>query len=337
MAHLSPGANTEPWHMALLEAQVPFIHSGKVRNTYQLDRCVLLQVATDRLSIFDFVLPATIPGKGEILTALTIHWLTTVLFESDHHLLSSGSNVRFNLPSVVSKNSDLQKRALVVQALEMAPVECIARGYLTGSGWKSYNKDHTVCGDHLLPEGLFDGARLSDPIFTPSTKAEAGHDENISFEQLVALVGHDVAERLRKQSLDTFRRGAEYALERGIIIADTKLEFSIDGMLGDEVLTPDSSRFWDLHEWEQSSANRKSPSSYDKEVVRTWGKTVDTPWGKGIQNLDPINIEHLAFVDSLQVPPAVIEETLMRYHQIFVRLTGQTLKDFQRDVMKIAA
>ena len=320
-----------PWHDQLVKAGLLRTHQGKVRDTYPSRYCLLL-VATNRLSIFDFVLPVEVPEKGEILTALTVHWLNRVFPEVPNHLVAFGQGVVGWLPVPLRHESSIQKYTLVVKELTMEPVECIVRGYLTGSGWKSYQKNRQVCG-HVLPEGLFDGAKLPQFLFTPTTKAEEGHDEHIGAET--------VSSDLAIASLDFFRRGSEYAKKRGIIIADTKLEWGRNAshylVLGDEVLTPDSSRFWDAEEWKEASVAGRSPTSFDKEVVRMWGKTVETPWGVGIQNLDPCNPDHIAFVHSLKVPKEVIERTVDRYHAIFERLTDMTLRKFQSEIMGVVA
>ena len=309
------------------------IHQGKVRNTYALPNPeLLLQVATDRVSINDFVLPCTIPSKGEILTALSIFWFTKVLEKFDNHLVAFGvDGVRNHLPAEAHENVDLAKRAIVVRKLDMIPVECIVRGYLTGSGLKSYDREGHVCGI-ILPDGLHDGSRLNPPIFTPTTKAEEGHDEDMDCEFVSGKYPG-----LESRSLGIYAKAAEFALERGVIIADTKLEFGKDA-LGDEVFTPDSSRFWDKDEWLVAHRAKKSPSPYDKQVVRDWGKTVPLPEGMcdnkaGIGNLDPMDGEHIAFVHGLEVPEQVLAKTAQKYHDIFERLTGMTLKTFQGNHM----
>jgi phosphoribosylaminoimidazole-succinocarboxamide synthase len=311
-------------------------YQGKVRDTFPLPNDKLLVLATDRLSIFDFVMPATVADKGHILTALTVHWFTKVLANTRNHLVAHGQDIEPYLPVNLRGLSDLKRQGLVVKRQEMLPIECIVRGYLTGSGWRSYQKNGTVCGI-ALPEGLHDGSKLPENLFTPSTKAETGHDENISFEQMVKIVGQETAEKLRQQSLDVFQQGSAYALERGVILADTKFEWG-PGILADEVLTPDSSRFWDEDEWKQAAEKKESPPSHDKELVRKWGLGVNHPFvdrHAGINNLDPENPDHLDFVSQLKVPQDVLDQTNAIYHDIFERLTGQSLKNFTRDVMRV--
>lgn len=332
-----------PLSEKLLASGLNCVSRGKVREIYALPDFpdLLLVAATDRVSIFDFVLGACIPEKGKILTALTVFWLTRIFKDISHHLVAHGSEIDSYLPPPLRADPELQSRALVVKKLQMLPVECIARGYLTGSGWRSYQKDGTICGEKL-PEGLFDGAKIPDelfPIFTPTTKEHSGHDLPID---LAAF-----AERFGMQSLrlteKIYRAAAEYAETRGVILADTKLEFGVvlQGdpcalILADEALTPDSSRYWDLREWESCQSERKSLSSYDKEIVRKWGSSLFVPFTErlngpliwGIQNLNPQNESHLKYVGGVPVPDEVIQNTRRKYHEIFERLTGMTLDEF---------
>ena len=299
-------------------------NQGKVRDTFDLSD-VLLQVATNRLSIFDFVLPRFVPRKGEILTAFTVFWLTEVFNRLPHHLVAYGPDVDLYLPKKLRGNQELQRRAVVVRKLKMVGFEAIVRGYLTGSGWRDYrDKGGVVCG-YKLSEGLNDGSKLPSPIFTPSTKAEEGHDENIPVD-----IVKGQCPWMEKLSLEIYQQAYAFAQARGIIIADTKFEFGIDGTLGDEILTPDSSRFWDCKQWEEAAAQRKSPSGYDKEPVRQWGMTIATPFGvTGLNNLDPANPEHLEFVAQLEVPDGVIASTSVRYQEIFERFAGDALEYYQ--------
>jgi phosphoribosylaminoimidazole-succinocarboxamide synthase len=292
------------------------IHQGKVRDTYALpDVNLLFPFASDRVSIFDFVLSALVPEKGRVLTHLTQMWLTDVLFEFKHHLVGHGAGLSQWLPPALSEDLEIQARGVVVLKLKMLPVECIVRDYLTGSGLDSYKETSHICG-HALPAGLHDGSRLPYPLFTPTTKAEEGHDEHINAFSVERLYGSGPEEL----SLAIFNKASRYAAERGIIIADTKMEFGYynnELFIGDEIFTPDSSRFWLKEDWEKAVAQKKSPTGYDKQPVREWGKTVSTPFGViGINKLNPANKEHLEFVHSLTVPPAVIEETTRRYLQI---------------------
>lgn len=317
-------------------------HQGKVRDTFEIPDHddLLLQIATDRISIFDFVLPAIVQDKGKILTALTVFWLKGPLSIFMNHLVASGSEIDQYLPVKFRGNSDLQSRALVVKKLDIIPVECVVRGYLTGSGWSSYEKDGTVCGIQL-PSGLKNGSQLPEPIFTPTTKAESGHDKHMDAESVV----HDYGKWIKSIPLAIYLAASKHARAHGIIIADFKLEFGTDGMLADEVVTPDSSRFWHKTDWGTALAEGYTPKSQDKEFVRDWGKGVKTPfvyqrgsftdveiispYVTGIQNLDPENSDHLKFVGDLTVPKEVLVETAVRYREIFQQLAKLTLRDFQ--------
>lgn len=325
----------------LAAAGLKRIHQGKVRDTYELPGHpdLLLVVATDRLSIFDFVLPCLVPKKGEVLTALTVFWLGLIEICDQHHLRACGYGMDDFLPPTLRGNRDLYACALVVKKLNILPIECVVRGYLTGSGWQAYNKGEPVCG-HRLPGGLHDGSKLPRPIFTPTTKAETGHDQAITVDEAIKIHPH-----LECQSLALYRCAHDIAKSRGIILADTKFEFGVSQdatrgprittlVLADEVLTPDSSRFWDKDEWEKADAQQQSPGGYDKEPVRQWGKTVVTPFcATGINRLNPANPEHLAFIARLSVPEMVVWKTVHRYLKIFRRLTGQDLVVFQKMAM----
>ncbi|MBT4867528.1 MAG: phosphoribosylaminoimidazolesuccinocarboxamide synthase, partial [Planctomycetaceae bacterium] len=258
---------------AFLESSVPGVplKRGKVRDIYDFgDR--LLFIATDRISAFDWILPNGIPDKGRILTGISEMWFDRL--DVPNHLISMNLD-DVPLPDGVDREP-LEGRSMIVRKTEVVPIECVIRGYICGSGWKDYQNTGAVCGIPL-PEGLQLSDRLDDLIFTPATKAESGHDENISFEQMCEAVGEPLATQLRDLSLDIYRRGAEYALSRDMIIADTKFEFGqIDGelLLIDEVLTPDSSRFWPV----ESYAPGGNQPSYDKQFVRDWLET--TSWDK---------------------------------------------------------
>ena len=248
----------QPWHdapMVTPHLELPLLAEGKVRRLYRLPDQPgrLLMVATDRISAYDHVLTPGVPGKGAILTNVSLWWFDQLADIVDNHLVS------LDVPTEVAG------RAMIVEELEMFPVECVVRGYLTGSGWAEYQRNHAVCGIRL-PEGLQDGSRLEEPIFTPAAKAPQGeHDENIDYLHLVKLVGPEVAAQLHDLSLRIYQRAEEIARERGIILADTKFEFGrrADGtiVLADEVLTPDSSRFWDAETWQPG----KSADSFDKQ------------------------------------------------------------------------
>ena len=306
------------------------IHQGKVRDTYELEDGLLLVVATDRLSAFDFVLNVTVPGKGELLSAMTAFWLKGPLGKFKNHLLVVGEYIDVCLPPNLRWRPELRKRSIVVDKLDIVPIECIVRGYLTGSGWRDYQANNgMVCGIQL-PEGLHDGSRLPEPLFTPSTKAQEGHDENINAEDVVRGQG----EWLRKLSLEIYQKGAAYALSKGIILADTKFEFGRDGTLADEVLTPDSSRLWDVEQYEKAVAIRKAPPGFDKEPVRQYLLSLKTPFGKPIKDLDPTNQEHVEWVQSLEIPQdSVVNPMIERNHIICKRLLQYDLPTFQDMLM----
>lgn len=301
--------------------------SGKVRDMYALPerQNFLLPFVTDRISIFDFVLAFPIRQKGEILNALNIFWRTQVIGDfCEHDLAIYGSDIDTYLPKNLRGNSDLHKRCTVIRKLNILPVESIVRGYLSGNGWKSYQKTGTV-GGHKLPAGLKEGSKLPFPIYTPSTKAEKGHDLYLTAEEVVKQYGFE----LERRSLQLYQMGSAYAGSRGIILADTKFEGD-DHAYADEMFTPDSSRYWDLAAWEKAVKEGNLPPSLDKEFVRIWGKS------QGIDKLEPENAEHLNRVEQLIAPDSVIAQTRRIYRYIFWRLTGQKLESFQNQQMKIA-
>lgn len=281
------------------------LHSGKVRDLYEVTEGPhtgkLLMVASDRLSIFDFVLETTIPDKGEILTRMSLWWFEQLASLVPNHVIST------DVPEAV------RGRAVVCEKLDMFPVECVARGYLTGSGLLDYRASGEVCGI-ALPAGLEDGSRLPEPIFTPATKADLGdHDENVSYDAVVATVGADSAAALRDLTLQVYGRAEEIAREQGIILADTKFEFGVAGagspiVLADEVLTPDSSRYWPADDWQPGRAQ----PSYDKQIVRNWALSADSGWDKASGEAPP------------PLPPEVVERTRSRYIEAYERLTGST-------------
>ena len=292
---------------ALLTTSIPsgkLVSRGKVRDIYVTDEALVL-VATDRISAFDSVLSPGIPGRGVILTQLSTFWFRQFADRVPNHLLATDLA---DFPAPFNQHPELAGRSVLVRKLEPIPVECVARGYLVGSGWKEYQADGTVCGIRL-PEGLTESARLSEPIFTPATKATDGHDENISFEKMVGIVGEETATRLRDLTLDLYQAAAGYALDRGIIIADTKFEFGVDGdgriVWMDEALTPDSSRFWPADDYEPG----RSQGSFDKQYVRDWLEA--SGWDK-----EP---------PAPTLPPEVVEGTLSRYRDAYRLLTGEDL------------
>ena len=270
------------------------LRTGKVRDLYSNDSGEILLVASDRISAFDWVLPTTIPNKGAILTQLSLFWFELLADIVPNHIISD------EVPEAVAD------RAVIVQSLEMFAIECVARGYLTGSGLVEYNTNQEVCGNPL-PAGLLDGSALPASIFTPATKAEIGdHDINIDFQSAVKIVGAEAAEDLRRLTLKLYDTAAEFALGRGIILADTKFEFGINMAgeisLGDEALTPDSSRFWESDGW----APGKSQPSFDKQFVRDW--LTSSGWDK--KSPPP------------ELPAEIVEKTAERYQDAFERITG---------------
>lgn len=279
------------------------LHSGKVRDLYEVEEGEhagkLLMVASDRISIFDFVLDTTIPDKGEILTRMSLWWFEQVADLVPNHVVST------EVPEAV------RGRAVVCEKLAMFPVECVARGYLTGSGLLDYAATGAVCGI-ALPDGLVDGSRLPEPIFTPATKAELGdHDENVDYAAVEATVGAGTASALRDLTLALYARAESIARERGIILADTKLEFGArpDGtiVLADEVLTPDSSRFWPADDWRPGQPQ----PSYDKQIVRNWALSPESGWDRASGEAPP------------PLPAEVVERTRARYLEAYERLTGE--------------
>jgi len=280
------------------------VKRGKVRDIYEVDDHLLI-VATDRISAFDWVLPTGIPDKGRVLTALTLFWLDYL--KPRNHLVTADVD---RMPACVRAHSGvLRGRAMLVKKARVFPVECVARGYLAGSGWREYVESQTVCGVPL-PPGLRESERLPRTLFTPATKAETGHDENINFERVVEMIGREYAETLRRNTLDLYERAAAYAWERGIILSDTKFEWGLaDGevILVDEVLTPDSSRFWPRDGYRPG---RPQPS-FDKQVVRDW--LVGSGWDR---NSPPP-----------ELPPDVVQKTSEKYRQAFRILTGRDVDD----------
>jgi phosphoribosylaminoimidazole-succinocarboxamide synthase len=267
---------------ALFESSLhslPLLARGKVRDNYAVGTDRILMVATDRLSAFDVVMSQPIPGKGELLTRMALFWFEKLADVIPNHLTGEDP-VSVVAPDEVAQ---VRGRSMLVKRLKPLPVEAVVRGYLAGSGWKEYRQSGTVCGIPL-PAGLPMAARLPSPIFTPATKAEAGeHDENIAFERMVDLIGVELAAQVREVSIRLYERGAAHALERGIIIADTKFEFGLDDAgvltLMDEVLTPDSSRFWAVESYKPG----ENPPSFDKQIIRDWLETVEVdgrPWDK---------------------------------------------------------
>jgi len=290
------------YHSGLISS-LPLIHQGKVRDCFAIDDDHMLIVASDRLSAFDVVLPDPIPGKGEMLTRISNYW-----FELTRHIVPNHLSGR-SIHDVIDDRelaTLLEPRSMVVKRLKALPLEAIVRGYLIGSGWKDYQRTGEVCGIPL-PQGLRLADRLPSVIFTPSTKAAVGeHDENVDFSVIVDSIGRDMAERVKRVSLEVFNTAGEHALKRGIIIADTKFEFGLDQagelVLMDEVLTPDSSRFWPADEYEPG----KNPPSFDKQFVRDYLETLD--WNKT--------------APGPRIPQNVIDATRDKYREVCERLTA---------------
>ncbi|WP_280719846.1 phosphoribosylaminoimidazolesuccinocarboxamide synthase [Kitasatospora sp. MAP5-34] len=284
--------------------QVPglvHLHTGKVRDLYRNESGGLVMVASDRTSAFDWVLPNEIPDKGRILTQLSLWWFERIADIVPNHVIST--EVPAGAPA------DWKGRTLICRSLEMAPVECVARGYLTGSGLVEYRRDRTVCGI-ALPEGLEDGSELPAPIYTPALKAEVGeHDENVSYEETARRIGAELATTLRQTTLQVYSRARDIARERGIILADTKFEFGLlDGelVIGDEVLTPDSSRFWPADQWEPGHAQ----PSFDKQFIRDWLTSPESGWDPKGELPPPA------------LPAEVVERVQAKYIEAYERLTG---------------
>ncbi len=292
---------------------LPLVGQGKVRDVYDAGEGLLLMVASDRVSAFDVILPQAIPRKGEVLTQITAWWLDSLQGQVDHHLISvDPDEIVERVPLLDGSRKAWSARSMLVHRTDPVLVECVVRGYISGSAWKEYRKSGTLAGEPL-PEGLVESGRLAQPVFSPSTKAQTGHDENIPFSGVVDRLGVEVANRLQELSLAIYGHGAAWAEERGIILADTKFEFGYhpDGrlLLIDEVLTPDSSRFWPAERYVVGQGQQ----SLDKQPVRDFLDTLD--WDKSPPPPD--------------LPDHVVEATTRRYLEIFRRLTGTELSDFE--------
>lgn len=298
---------------ALLQSNLhslPLLARGKVRDNYAVGDDRLLMVASDRLSAFDVVMGEPIPGKGELLTRMALFWFERLAHVVPNHLTGDDPE------SVVApdEREQVRGRSMLVKRLKPLPIEAVVRGYLAGSGWKEYQESGSVCGV-ALPPGLRNASRLPQPIFTPATKAEAGaHDENISFEQAAALIGRELAERVRAVSIRLYSEAAAHALTKGIVIADTKFEFGLDAegtlTLMDEVLTPDSSRYWPVESYQSALDKGENPPSYDKQFVRDWLEAVridGQPWNKR--------------APAPALPAEVVDKTADKYREALTRLT----------------
>jgi phosphoribosylaminoimidazole-succinocarboxamide synthase len=281
------------------------LHRGKVRDVYEINERQLLLVATDRISAFDCVMPTPIPNKGAILTALSTFWFRHLEHLTEHHLITADFD---KMPEIVRENEDLRNRSTLVKRTKVFPVECVVRGYLEGSGWKDYQATGKICG-HELPAGLRQCDKLPEPIFTPATKAAEGHDENITELEFVKIIGAETAAQLSSLSLKIYKEASDFALSKGIIIADTKFEFGVSDqgkiLLIDEVLTPDSSRFWSAATYHPGHAQ----PSFDKQFLREYLETLD--WKK--QPPAPV------------LPEEIVKATAERYLAAYHLLTGKEL------------
>ena len=288
----------------LIETNLPNpFHRGKVRDTYSLDENTLLMVATDRISAFDVVLPTGIPDKGAVLGQISAFWFDLTSHMIPNHMIALASDrPDLDIPP------EIARRAMVVKKAQRLDVECVARGLITGSAWSEYKRSGTV-QSHPMPEGLREGDPFPEVLFTPTTKAEIGHDENMSFDEVIDMVGADLANQLRDKTIEIFNFGREFAETKGIILADTKFEFGLiddELILIDELLTPDSSRFWDA----EGYAPGKSQPSYDKQFVRDW--------------LDEAGWDHEP--PAPELPDDIVEKTRQRYLEAYSKLTGAALK-----------
>ncbi len=291
----------------LLKTDIPYLklhNKGKVREIFEIDDNLLL-VATDRISAFDVILPNGIPHKGTVLTQISEFWFELIGDLTENHLITTSID---EIDKIKEEDRDLLRgRSMLVKKVDVIPVECIVRGYIAGSGWKEYKEHGTVCKINL-PDNLKESDKLPEPIFTPSTKAESGHDENISFEEAIKITGRELAEELRKRSIEIYKKASEYALTKGIIISDTKFEWGKYGdkvILIDEVLTPDSSRFWPL----ESYSPGKPQPSFDKQFVRDYLESCD--WDK---NPPPPSL-----------PGDIIRTTSEKYLEAYTKLTGKEI------------
>ena len=297
----------------MTDLPLPLLARGKVRELYEVDDEHLLLVASDRLSAYDVVLPTGVPDKGAVLTGMSVWWFEQLADLVPNHLVSARVA---DLPDVLQPHAEqLRGRSMLCRRLEMVPVECVARGYLTGSGLQDYRASGGICGEQL-PPGLEDGSRLPEPVFTPATKAAVGdHDENVSYAAVEGAVGAELAAELRRLTLAVYARGASLAADRGILLADTKLELGHDRdgvlTLGDEVLTPDSSRFWPAGQWQPGRAQ----PSYDKQYVRDW---LDA---SGWDRTPP----------GPELPDEVVERTRAKYVEAYERLTGSSFDSWLRE------
>ncbi|MEE8442199.1 MAG: phosphoribosylaminoimidazolesuccinocarboxamide synthase [Dehalococcoidia bacterium] len=292
--------------MVILQTDLPNpFHHGKVRDTYDLGDGLLLMVATDRISAFDVVLPNGIPEKGVVLSRMSAYWFGKTSHLVPNHLVGMAGDMATSFPQLAGVPSEVARRAMVVKRAQRVDIECIVRGYLAGSAWGEYQAQGTIFGQQA-PSGLREGERLPQPIFTPTTKAETGHDTNMTADEVIALVGKAQSRELEEKSLLIYNYAHQYALERGIIIADTKMEFGLLGeelIIIDELLTPDSSRFWEAASYKPG----QSQPNYDKQFVRDWLN--DAGWDH-----EP---------PAPELPTDIVDKTSQRYKEAYIRLTGE--------------
>lgn len=337
MAKIPQVVADSQFHRQLTDLGYDLRYRGKVGELYSTGRNgQVLMVRSDRLSIYDFVLPVIVPKKGEVLIALTHYWLTEVFPDIPNHLLAWGgqterwSDAGWN-PEDVAKLP--LERTILVEQCKIWPYEMVYRAHIGGSVWKQYLEDGTA-GGNQLPPGLSKWQKLDAPIFTPTSKAETGHDIAMSVSDYIARTSES-GTKLAAICRNIYEEAYRHAAEHGILILDTKFEISPSGRLVDEVLTPDSSRFTTTEDLATAIKEGRDPVFYDKQPVRDWGSTVKTPWGVGLQHLDPANNVHLAFVSMLVIPASVIGETTTRYLDIFNRITGMDLPTYQLEMMQI--
>lgn len=327
----------------LLSGCLRRIGRGKVRHSFGLTADSFAQYAGDSISVFDVVLPATVNRKGESLTATTVFWMNEFFSRFPNHLLAYGSAIDAHLPDSLRDNPELQKRVLIVRKCTPFKVECVVRGYLTGTGLKDYNRTGIVCG-HRLPSGLHDGSQLPEPIFTPATKAETGHDENITEAQAGDIIGQSNIVLLRDWSLELYTEAAAYARQNGIIICDTKFEFGVDTdgaiQIIDEMLTFDSSRNWLVSDWEIAQRHQKAPKGYDKQPVRDYMDSLDTPFLDEVGQMLIFSkfgptVKQEEWAHWQRIPEEVLDDASRRCVEVVEKLTRRPLEVFQRDKMGI--
>ena len=332
----------------LLSCHLQRIGRGKVRHSFELTADSFAQYASDSVSVFDVVLPATVRRKGESLTATTAFWMSEFFSEFPNHLLAYGSAIDAHLPEPVRARPEIQKRTFIVHKCNPFKVECVVRGYLTGTGLKDYNRTGVVCG-HRLPSGLHDGSQLPEPIFTPATKAEAGHDLNITEAEAGNIIGQSNIVLLRDWSLEIYTRAAAYARENGIIICDTKFEYGVDSngviRIIDEMLTFDSSRNWLASDYVIAQTQNKAPKGYDKQPIRDYMDSLSTPFFEpGVENGKRLKFsqfgpteEQVKWAHRQRIPDEVLEDASTRCVEVVEKLARRSLNVFQRDTMGIAA